>query len=110
MLIYRIIIVLTLLFIMHPTPPVHCQEPGLTQKIQVVRGKVREVNWVAGKLVVKTNDFGQTDDITFLVPDNTKITKGTSTISLGNINISSWVTVEFYSTLSGLRAVHITVN
>ncbi|MFH1440997.1 MAG: hypothetical protein ABIH18_03015 [Candidatus Omnitrophota bacterium] len=120
---YRIIIVLTLLFVMPSPMTAYSQEAKDTAskdteakdtdsptKISVIRGKVKEVNWVARKIVVKTHDFRQEDNITFIVPDTAKIIKGTNEITFGNINISSQVIVEFYPTSSGFKVIRITIQ
>jgi len=84
------------------------QDPG--DSIRMLTGSVTDKNWVGQKLTVKTNAYGVPDEITFFVPDHTKCTRGAAEVSFSDVNISDRVTVEYYSSMSGLRAVHINVK
>lgn len=52
-----------------------CQDSSEGQDIKQVNGTVSVIDWVVDKLVVRTNDFGDTDEMTFVVPDDTSVTK-----------------------------------
>jgi hypothetical protein len=90
----------------------YCQEDASESlNIRRVSGQVCATDWVSDKLVVRTFEFGNTDEITFKVPDDTPVTKGQNNSSLANINIGDKVSVEYYrETFSGLKAVRITVK
>lgn len=103
---YLLIVILIL------TLPCLALSQGLNsaQETKVIRGTVAHIDWVAGKLVVRTADFGEIDEITFIVSDDTQITKGTSTISFSAVNQSGAVAVEYYSnSLAGLKATNVTL-
>lgn len=84
---------------------------GLAEQPELKRiaGEVADVDWVAGKLVVRTMDFTNVDEITVMVTQDTRITKGTDTIGLAGVNVTDQVEVKYYSSLAGLRAANITV-
>lgn len=90
--------------------PALCEVRQNKAELFVVSGTVTAVDWVGGRMVVRTFRAGQADEITFIVPDGAIITKGTAAITFGNINIADKVTVQYHGDLSGLRAVRITVN
>lgn len=79
-----------------------------------VRGSVAAIDWVAGKVVVRTYDFdNELDEITFYATRDTKITKRGSTIFLSDLQQSDSVTVVYESaaiSFSGLTAITITVT
>ena len=89
----------------------YCQDQSDGQDIKQVNGIASATDWVVDKLVVRTFDFGGTDEMTFVVPDNTPVTKGGGNSSLANINIGDKVTVEYYrNSFVGLKAARITVK
>lgn len=89
----------------------YCQDAGQQEELRSVTGEVADIDWVAGKIVLRTTDFGKVDELTFIVSNDTKITQGTSTIGFADINLSGRVTVEYVSnSLSGLKAIRITVG
>jgi hypothetical protein len=74
-----------------------------------LQGKIIAINWVASSIVVM--DIQSSDQITFLVPRETKITKGSSTISLSDLNVQDQVTIEYCDAhFVGLKALSVTVN
>jgi len=77
-----------------------------------VRGTIVDVDWVAGKILVRYYDqYAAADELTFIVTSDTKIYKGTDTIALDDINMSDRVTVEYYNdSFAGLKAISITVK
>jgi hypothetical protein len=85
-------------------------EVDRTPVVKSVKGYVSAIDWVGQKLIVRTFDYGEKDDITIFVPDGCPITKGTSNIFLSDIIQSNKVTVDYNPTLSGLRALRITVK
>ncbi|MDD5432484.1 MAG: hypothetical protein PHO70_05810 [Candidatus Omnitrophica bacterium] len=88
----------------------YSQESNPKQQINIVSGKVRETDWVADKLIIFIRQGLYSDEITFVVTNETKITRGTKSISLGDILISDEVTVEYINTMAGLKALRITVK
>jgi hypothetical protein len=88
----------------------YCQDSTDESKADIVKGVVAAVDWVAGILVVRTMDFGNIDEITFEVPDDVEITKGTNSIGFSSINLTDPVRVEYLgNSFSGLKAVRIMV-
>jgi hypothetical protein len=88
---------------------VTCYALDLTQQdaSQSISGRIVSKDWVADTLIVNTGS----DEMTFVVPNGTKITKGTHSSSLSEININDYVTIEYYKTQhAGLKAINITVR
>jgi hypothetical protein len=109
----RKMFVLSLLFVIVLCSFGYCQNSASAKQIRRATGRVVDVDWVAGKIVVRTEDFdsGNVDEITFQVPDNTPITRGTDNIDLSDINQSDLVIVEYdNSSLVGAKAITITVQ
>jgi len=79
-----------------------------------VRGSVAAIDWVAGKVIVRTYDFdNELDEITFYATRDTKIMKRGSTIFLSDLQQSDSVTVVYESkanSFSGFSAITITVT
>jgi len=112
----KLVVVCVLFFVAIAGADGYCQDLVSEASTKIVRGTVTEIDWVAGKVVVRTCDFGsinevtlKVDEITFKVTQDTKITKGTEDISLADMHLSDSVTVEYSNSLAGLKAVSITV-
>ena len=88
----------------------YCYSQDSQEQVMTVRGKVKDVSWVADRLVINNPTFGGSDEITFLVPHGTKITRGGSQIGLSEVNIADNVTVEYVNSLAGLKVLHIIVK
>lgn len=74
-----------------------------------LQGKIVAIDWVGSFIVVR--DIRSTDQITFLVPRETKITKGSNTISLSDLHVQDQVTIEYCDAhFVGLKALSVTVN
>jgi len=84
----------------------------LTQRdaIKHVTGEVWNVDWVAGKFVIRSMGFTKVDEITFTVSQDTQITRGTSVIAFTDIDTTDRVEVDYYSSLAGLKAVRIIIQ
>ena len=107
----REIIVFILLFGIILSTLGYCQNYGQNEALKRVRGTVADIDLVASRLVVRTDDFGAIDEIAFVVFEETEITKGGTAIGLSDIDLASAVTVEYSSNSRiGLKAVHITVE
>lgn len=77
------------------------------QEVQTISGYVKIKDWVADKLIVNTGS----DEMTFVVPNGTRVTKGIHNSSLSEININDYVTIEYYDAQhAGLKAVTITIR
>lgn len=87
-----------------------CADTVQKAELSAVSGVVTAVDWVGDKIVVRTFHAGQADEISFIVPNEAVIVKGTSKIPFGDINIADKVTVQYYGDFGGLKAVHITVK
>ncbi len=78
-----------------------------------IKGSIAEIDWVAGKIIVRTFDFDDNaDTITFFVTDDTEITKGTNTIYLSDLHQADQVRVTYFSaanSFAGLQATEIKV-
>jgi hypothetical protein len=94
--------------------PGYCQNSGNVKQVKVIEGAIVDADWVGQKIVVRwLQSQGQIkyDEITIFVPENTRITKGSDTISLSDLNISDQVSVEYYDSSPGpLKAVSINVE
>jgi Fe-S cluster assembly scaffold protein SufB len=74
-----------------------------------LQGTIVAINWVGSTIVVR--DIQTTDQITFLVTRETRVTKGMHTISLSDLNVQDRVTIEYCDVhLVGLKALSVTVN
>ncbi len=74
-----------------------------------LQGKIVAINWVGSTIVVR--DSQSRDQITFLVSRETRITKGTDSISLSDLNIQDQVTIEYCDArFLGLKALSVTVK
>jgi len=77
------------------------------KQVRTIDGQVSQVDWVASKLVV---DIGG-DQMTFILPDNVAVAKGTEDVSINDVDQDDAVTVYYYDDgMSGLKAVKITDN
>jgi len=86
----------------------YCQSPGKTEQARSVSGTVVDTDWVGNKLVVRALD---NDDMTFVVSNDTKITKGAHDIDFSEIGLSDAVKVYYYAnSFAGLKAAEITVE
>lgn len=92
----------------------HAQNVPAIATTATIKGSVAEIDWVAGRVVVRTYDFdNELDEITFYVTRDTKITKRGSTVFLSDLQQSDAVTVVYESkanSFSGLPAIAITVT
>lgn len=85
----------------------YAQDTTQQRQIQAASGRVADMDWVAGKLVVDTGG----DEVTFIVPDDIKITKGAEEVSFSDLNINDYVTIEYYDAgFVGLKAARIGVK
>ena len=76
----------------------------------MIKGKVKDIDWVAGKFMAKTDDFGKSDEITFMVTKDSVITKGTDNITFSGVNIEDNVKVDYIQeSFLDLKAVHVTI-
>lgn len=79
-----------------------------------IKGSITDIDWVAGIVIVRTFDFDENvDTIKFFVTSDTKIIKGTSTVSLSDLHQADQVRVTYFSvanSFAGLRAESITVT
>ena len=80
----------------------YAQDADSQEVVKTVSGTVQNVDWVGGKLVVDTNDYGNADEVVFIVPDDAEIVSGSDTINLTAIEQGDQVQVQFVSTLRGL--------
>ncbi|MFA5092835.1 MAG: hypothetical protein WC543_02680 [Candidatus Omnitrophota bacterium] len=81
-----------------------------TQTKTTVSGTVADVDWIKSMLTVSYIDpfSGNTDEVNIIIPDDAKITRGTTDISLSDILQSDPVTVTYYDDgVSGLKAIRI---
>ena len=77
------------------------------QEVQTISGYVKVKDWVSDTLIVNTGS----DEVAFVVPNGTQVTKGIHNSSLSEININDYVTIEYYETQhAGLKAIKITVR
>lgn len=95
-------------------PRQYCFGNEDSRQVKIIEGNIVDIDWVAQKIVVRwLQTQGQVtfDEITIFVPDGTKITKGSDTISLSDLNMTDPVTVEYYNDSPGpLKAKSINVK
>lgn len=104
------LIIFMLFFTLALASASYCQDSGEERIIKHTTGKVSGVDWVADKLVVKTYDYGSLDEMVFIVSDNTPVTKGVKDSSLASINIEDRVSIDYYSSFAGMKAIRIVVQ
>jgi hypothetical protein len=87
------------------------QEGCVSNSLNIVKGRVVDTDWVAGKLIVRIDDAYHPDQVIFLITRDTKITKGVETISFADILQTDYVTVQYFNNaFAGLRAEAIEVR
>lgn len=82
------------------------QEESPRERMQRTNGTVKEIDWVAGKIVVDTDD-GYLDEAVFFVPDSAVLTRGTETISLSDIDQGDQVDIEYTGSDASLKIVRL---
>ncbi len=83
--------------------PSCCEAEASDRQIKTLRGDVSSVDWVGGILVVKwlEEEFDAYQETTFMVPDDFKITQGTYTIGLADLEIGDSLIVTYYESADG---------
>lgn len=93
--------------------PAYAQNVSAVQTTATIRGSVVQLDWVAGKVVVRTYDFdNELDEITFFVTSKTKISKNGETAYSFDLQQGDNVAVVYESkanAFAGLQALSITV-
>ena len=87
-----------------------CQDAPNQDSVKTITGEVAKVDWVGNKIVVRTFDSINYDEILFYISEDTNIIKGGSEISLADINLSDKVSVNYSGSFAGLKALQITVK
>jgi len=80
------------------------------QEKKTISGLLVDIDWVKSMITVSYSDAfsGNADELDIVVSSDTKITRGTEDISLGDMEQSDPVTVVYYDDgLSGLKAKRI---
>lgn len=103
-------IVLSMLFCLAFLYQGYCQDASDKQDTGIIRGQIAYMDWVAGKIVIRTTDSDKPDEITIVVPDDLQIAKGTETITPAELIVSDNVTVEYSNYFAGLKATRISVT
>lgn len=92
----------------------HAQNVPAIATTATIKGSVAVIDWVAGKVIVRTYDFNnELDEITFYVTRDTTLTKRGGTIYLSDLQQSDSVRVVYESSamsFAGLKAISITVT
>lgn len=93
------IILIIMGVVMFSASPSYCVE----RQMKIVHGEVSSVDWVGGILVVKwlEEEFDAYQEITFMVPDRFKISKGAGTIGLSELEIGDTLIVNYYENPDG---------
>ena len=91
----------------------YAQDLAQGPNMNTIKGSIAQIDWVAGKIVVRTYDFDNNlDEITFVVTEDTKITKDTETVFLSDLHQSDTVNVTYATvgnSFEGLQAASINV-
>jgi hypothetical protein len=91
--------------------PCCAQETGQNENCSFMKlqGRIVAVDWMSSTIVV--SDIQSADQITFLVPRETKITKGANTISFSDLNVQDQVSIEYCDAhFVGLKALSVAVK
>ena len=92
------------LFLLIPTPIL--AESGE----KIVTGKVVDIDWLGRKLTIRHVGYrtGRPDHITFTVPKDAELNRGSRKMSFLDMKQSDMVTVTYYSDdLGGLKVRHL---
>lgn len=83
--------------------PSYCETEASGRQLKTLHGEVSSVDWVGGMLVVKwlEEEFDAYQEITFMVPDEFKISKGAGTIGLADLEIGDNLVVTYYENADG---------
>ncbi|HQP92212.1 MAG TPA: hypothetical protein PLU24_06005 [Candidatus Omnitrophota bacterium] len=77
------------------------------KQVRTIDGQVTDTDWVGSKIVVNIGG----DEMTFILPDNIVVTRGTDTLSVNDIDQNDSVTIYYTDEgINGLKAVKITDN
>jgi hypothetical protein len=92
--------------------PGYCAEVAEGQEVSTASGKIVATDWVGSFVVVRIKFPGDVyDEMTFHVSRDTKITKGSSSLTFGELHDQERVTIEYFNKrFQGLHAIHITVT
>ena len=91
--------------------PCCAQEEGQNKNCSFMKlqGRVVSINWVASTIIVEDNR--DMDQVAFLVMRETRITKGSNTITLSDLNVGDRVTIEYCDAhFVGLKALSVAVK
>lgn len=83
-------------------PLAYCQEVE-TLRVVILKaaGTVKQIDWVAGKIAISTDDYEGADEVAFIVPDDAQLDSGTEAIKLSDIEQGDWVEIQFVETADG---------
>jgi hypothetical protein len=105
------VIILCALMVFAAFGPCYSAEEAEGQEVSTMSGKLVAMDWVNSTIVVKIKlPGGLADEMTYHISRSTKITKGTSTLSFGELHEQDRVTIEYFNQrFQGLHAIHVTV-
>jgi len=94
-------------------PLAFSQQDYNQQDVLTLRGQITQVDWPASAITVRylqTKDYVSFDEVTFFVPANIHIVRGSSTINLSQLQIGDQITIEYVNTSPGpLKVISMTV-
>ena len=91
--------------------PCYAQEQSQDKSCSFMKlqGRIVSINWVGSSIVVE--DIQGSDQVTFLVTRETRIVKGSNSVSLSDLNVGNQVTIEYCDAhFVGLKALSVTVK
>jgi hypothetical protein len=101
---------LTALFVFAGTCFSQNQTGSADLQVLTFEGQVVEVDWVAAKLAVRSEQNESIQEKTFIVPRDLLITKGVESVGLQDINVSDNVSVQYSADSDGsFKAISISV-
>ncbi|MBU1870018.1 MAG: hypothetical protein KJ818_06060 [Candidatus Omnitrophica bacterium] len=91
----------------------YMQVQAQNKQIKTLRGQISQIDWVASTITVRwlaTEGYVSYDEVTFFVPDSTRIVKEGASVALTDLQVQDSVIVEYLDTSPGpLKAISLTV-
>ena len=106
------IFLLGFLLVAVPLRASYCSEQAQKQEVSTVSGRIAVVNWVGSSFTIRIIFLGSiADEMVFNISRDTKITKGGYSLTLGELQVQDYVTIEYLDqSFQGLSAMRIMVN
>lgn len=96
-------------------PSSYCEGEVEKKQSKNIQGTISDISWVRSTITVRWLEHARTmryDEITILIPQKTKIFRGTDIVMLSTLNVFDRVTVVYYDDpedMGPIKAVSIRV-